>query len=77
MISGFSKENTMELITVPTTEDTVKIVKEEVPPLVNYDYFEEVVAEVKAHRAERLVSLEKFLEKAPKHEKVIFDTRSY
>ena len=45
-------------------------------PLVNYDYFEKLVSEVKSHRAERLVSLETFLTKSQLVGSVILDTRS-
>ncbi len=76
IIFGFSKEKKTAINPNITMEDTIKIVKEDIPPLVNYDYFEALVAEVKNHRAERLVSLETFLAKAPKQNKVILDTRS-
>jgi len=76
IISGFSEENETNLESNVIIEESIEIVKEDIPPLVNYDYFEELVAEVKSHRAERLVTLETFLAKAPKSKKVILDTRS-
>lgn len=56
----------------------IQITNEEVAmtPLVNYDYFEKLVAEVKDHRAKRLVTLETFLEQTKDQETVILDTRS-
>ncbi len=50
--------------------------KDKKAPLVNYDFFEELVSEVKNHRAKRLVSLETFLKESKKSGSVILDTRS-
>lgn len=43
---------------------------------VNYDAFENLVKEVKSHRAKRLLSLEKFIEHSNDTNVVILDTRS-
>ncbi|HMV45012.1 MAG TPA: rhodanese-like domain-containing protein [Leptospiraceae bacterium] len=43
---------------------------------VDYDAFEKIVAEVKEHRKNRLVSLEKFLEMSKEDKVIILDTRS-
>ena len=45
-------------------------------PLVNYDYFEELVKEVKSHRKQRLISLATFNKKAKEPNTVILDSRS-
>lgn len=46
------------------------------PALVDYDAFEKLVAEVKPHRAERLLTVEEFVEMSKKKHVVILDTRS-
>ena len=46
------------------------------PSRVDYDAFEKLVTEVKDHRAERLVSVEKFNEMSKMNNVVILDTRS-
>lgn len=46
------------------------------PSLVDYDAYEKIVSEVKAHRAERLIDLDKFIEMSKMEDVVILDTRS-
>lgn len=46
------------------------------PALVDYDAFEKLVSEVKPHRAERLVTVEEFVELSKRDNVVILDTRS-
>ena len=46
------------------------------PSKVDYDAFEKLVAIVKPHRAERLVSVEKFAEMSNEKNVIILDTRS-
>lgn len=48
----------------------------QIPSKVDYDAFEKLVKEVKDHRAERLVSVEKFNEMSKMNNVVILDTRS-
>ena len=48
----------------------------QIPSKVDYDAFEKLVKEVKDHRAERLVSIEKFNEMSKMDNVVILDTRS-
>ena len=45
-------------------------------PFVDYDAFEALVKEVKQHRAERLITLDDFLEKSKEANTIILDTRS-
>jgi len=45
-------------------------------PLVNYDFFETLVKEVKSHREKRLISWDSFLLKSLNDNTVILDTRS-
>jgi hypothetical protein len=44
--------------------------------LVDYDAYEKIVSEVKEHRAERLISTDKFVEMSKMDNVVILDTRS-
>ncbi len=62
----------------PSIETEAPRVNDEQRPLalVNYDYFQELVAEVKDHRAERLVGLGEFLTKSTEKNTIILDTRS-
>jgi len=46
------------------------------PSLVDYDTYEKIVSEVKVHRAERLIDLDKFVEMSKMEDVVILDTRS-
>ena len=46
------------------------------PSLVDYDAYEKIVSEVKEHRAERLISTDKFVEMSKMDNVVILDTRS-
>lgn len=46
------------------------------PAKVDYDAFEKLVSEVKAHRKERLVNLDKFLSMTREDNIIILDTRS-
>ena len=46
------------------------------PSLVDYDAYEKIVSEVKEHRAERLIDLDKFIEMSKMEDVVILDTRS-
>ena len=46
------------------------------PSKVNYDAFEQLVHEVKAHRAERMVTLDKFHAMSKEQDVIILDTRS-
>lgn len=46
------------------------------PSKVNYDAFEKLVAEVKPHRAERMVNVERFIALSKEKDVVILDTRS-
>lgn len=48
----------------------------QVPSKVDYDAFEALVEKVKPHRAERLVSVEKFNEMSKMEDVIILDTRS-
>lgn len=54
--------------------DTTKI--ERPKSLVNYDYFEKLVAEVKMHREARMLNLEDFKNKSKELNTIILDTRS-
>ena len=46
------------------------------PALVDYDAYERIVSEVKEHRAEHLISTDKFVEMSKQNNVVILDTRS-
>ena len=46
------------------------------PSLVDYDAYEEMVSEVKLHRAERLITLDHFVEMVKMDNVMILDTRS-
>ena len=46
------------------------------PSKVDYDAFEKLVAEVKPHRAERIVSVERFVALSKEKDVIILDTRS-
>jgi hypothetical protein len=46
------------------------------PSLVDYDAYEKMVSEVKLHRAERLITLDHFVEMAKMDNVVILDSRS-
>ncbi len=46
------------------------------PSKVDYDAFEKLVAEVKPHRAERLVTLDEFQKMSKQKDVIILDTRS-
>ena len=48
----------------------------QVPSKVDYDAFEKLVAEVKSHRANRLVTLEDFIKMSKEKNTIILDTRS-
>lgn len=71
-VAGEFKESSQQ-----SSKQKKAIMIEEAPkPLVNYDYFEDLVKEVKSQRAQKLVNLNTFLREGNKAEKVILDTRS-
>jgi hypothetical protein len=61
---------------VKETKSTSKPEEDRPLALVNYDYFEQLVSEVKGHRAKRMVSLEEFQAKSLEENTLILDTRS-
>jgi|GEM_PF-697117 len=46
------------------------------PALVDFDAYEKLVAEVKAHRKQRLVTVEQFVKMSKQNKTIILDTRS-
>ncbi len=54
----------------------IKVTKESDSPIVDYKGFLELAKEVEAHRAERLLTLDQYLEMAKKPNTIILDTRS-
>ena len=48
----------------------------QIPSKVDYDAYEKLVQEVKSHRAERLIPVEKFVASSTEKDVIILDTRS-